>query len=163
MIPIICFIGHHNSGKTTLIRKVAKEFESRGRRVAVIKSTKHDVKIRDAPGTDTYLYSQDGIESVALVTPENLYLFQKNTHEPLRKLAERLFPGAELIIAEGFKGSPDVPKIEVTRSGITEGPLRDRIKGVVAVVSDLPAPDQKVFDFPQVNELVDFIEKILGL
>ena len=163
MKPVIGFIGHHNSGKTTLIRKVLKELDSRGHRVAVIKSTKHDIKDLDTHGTDTYLYSNDGTESVALVTPNRMYLFQNNTNEPLKRLAERLFPHAGLVVAEGFKHAPDIPKIEVVRTDISEGPLRDKIKGVKAVVSDRPIEGETVFNFSQISELADFIEKILDL
>jgi len=158
MIPILAFIGWHNSGKTTAIREVVRRLRDKGYKIAVIKSTKHRGLNLDSPGSDSYLYGKDGIESVALVCPDELILFQENTGENLRHLAFRLFPDADLVIAEGFKHASGIPKIEVTRADISKEPLRESVSDVRAVVSDYEVSFDKVFKISQIAELTDFIE-----
>ncbi|MEF3168636.1 MAG: molybdopterin-guanine dinucleotide biosynthesis protein B [Deltaproteobacteria bacterium] len=164
-VPILAFVGRHDSGKTTLIREVARELRSRGHRIAVIKSTKHDIPPSDTPGTDTGLFLEDGIGSVALVGPSTIRLVQENTREPLVELAARLFPGRDLVIAEGFKHCPDIPKIEVWRAGLRERPLFGSVPGVVAIVSDVAMEEGGIrcisrFD---VTAVVEFIEGFIRL
>lgn len=52
---IITISGVKNSGKTTLIEKLLKEFCADGLRVAVLKHDGHDFTC-DIPGTDTYRF-----------------------------------------------------------------------------------------------------------
>ena len=158
MTPILTFIGWHNSGKTTAIREVVRRLRDKGYKIAVIKSTKHRGLNLDSPGSDSYLYGKDGIESVALVCPDELILFQENTGENLRHLAFRLFPDADLVIGEGFKHASGIPKIEVTRADISKEPLRELVSDVRAVVSDYEVSFDKVFKISQLAELTDFIE-----
>ncbi len=158
MTPILTFIGWHNSGKTTAIREVVRRLRDKGYKIAVIKSTKHRGLNLDSPGSDSYLYGKDGIESVALVCPDELILFQENTGENLRHLAFRLFPDADLVIGEGFKHASGIPKIEVTRADISKEPLRESVSDVRAVVSDYEVSFDKVFKISQIAELTDFIE-----
>ena len=158
MIPTLTFIGWHNSGKTTVIREVTRRLRDRGYKIAVIKSTKHRGLNLDSPGSDSCLYRKDGIESVALVCPDDLILFQDNSGENLRHLAFRLFPDADLVIGEGFKHASGIPKIEVTRADASKEPLRESVYDVRAVVSDYKVSFDKVFKISQYTELTDFIE-----
>jgi len=158
MTPILTFIGWHNSGKTSLIREVVRRLRDRGYKIAVIKSTKHRGLNLDSPGSDSCLYGKDGIESVALICPDDLILFQENTGEDLKHLAFRLFPDVDLVIGEGFKHASGIPKIEVTRADESKEPLRESISDVRAVVSDYEVSFDKVFKISQVAELTDFIE-----
>lgn len=158
MIPILAFIGWHNSGKTTVIREVVRRLRDRGYKIAVIKSTKHRGLNLDSTGSDSYLYGKDGIESVALICPDDLILFQENTGEDLKHLAFRLFPDVDLVIGEGFKHASGIPKIEVTRADESKEPLRESVSNVMAVVSDNEISFDKVFKINQVTELTDFIE-----
>jgi molybdopterin-guanine dinucleotide biosynthesis protein B len=158
MTPILTFIGWHNSGKTTAIREVVRRLRDKGYKIAVIKSTKHGGLNLDSPGSDSYLYGKDGIESVALVCPDELILFQENTGENLKHLAFRLFPDVDLVIGEGFKHASGIPKIEVTRADESKEPLRESVSDVRAVVSDYEVSFDKVFKISQIAELTDFIE-----
>jgi molybdopterin-guanine dinucleotide biosynthesis protein B len=158
MTPILTFIGWHNSGKTTAIREVVRRLRDKGYKIAVIKSTKHKGLNLDSPGSDSYLYGKDGIESVALVCSDDLILFQENTGENLRHLVFRLFPNADLVIGEGFKHASGIPKIEVTRADTSKEPLRESVSDVRAVVSDYEVSFDKVFKISQLAELTDFIE-----
>jgi len=158
MTPILTFIGWHNSGKTTVIREVVRRLRDRGYKIAVIKSTKHRGLNLDSPGSDSYLYGKDGIESVALICPDELILFQENTGENLKHLAFRLFPDADLVIGEGFKHASGIPKIEVTRADESKEPLRESVSDVRAVVSDYEVSFDKIFKTSRIAELTDFIE-----
>ncbi len=158
MTPILTFIGWHNSGKTTVIREVVRRLRDRGYKIAVIKSTKHKGLNLDSPGSDSYLYGKDGIESVALICPDELILFQENTGENLKHLAFRLFPDADLVIGEGFKHASGIPKIEVTRADASKEPLRESVSDVRAVVSDYEISFDKVYKISRIAELTDFIE-----
>ncbi len=156
MIPILAFIGWHNVGKTYIIRKVAQSLRDRGYRIAIIKSTEHTGLDLDSPGSDSYLYKRDSIESVALLCPDELILFQKNTRKQLEYLVFHLFPDADLVICEGLKHVSGVPKIEVTRA--TEEPLYNMVDNVVAIVSDHDVPFDRVFKPEEITGLADFIE-----
>jgi molybdopterin-guanine dinucleotide biosynthesis protein B len=158
MIPILTFIGWHNSGKTTVIREVVRILRDRGYKISVIKSTKHRGLDLDSPGSDSDLYRKDGIESVALVCPDELILFQDNTGENLKYLAFRFFPDADLVIGEGFKHTSGIPKIEITRADVSKEPLRELTSDVKAVVSDYEISFDKVFKISQIAKLADFIE-----
>jgi molybdopterin-guanine dinucleotide biosynthesis protein B len=158
MTPILTFIGWHNSGKTTVIREVVRRLRDRGYKIAVIKSTKHRGLNFDSPGSDSYLYGKDGIESVALICPDELILFQENTGEDLKHLAFRLFPDADLVIGEGFKHVSGISKIEVTRADESKEPLRESVSDVRAVVSDYEVSFDRVFKTSRIAELTDFIE-----
>ena len=53
MVPVVSFIGRHNSGKTTILEKVVSYFCAQGYRIGVIKHSSHDFTI-DVPDTDSY-------------------------------------------------------------------------------------------------------------
>jgi molybdopterin-guanine dinucleotide biosynthesis adapter protein len=157
MPPVISFIGWHNSGKTTLARQVVARLKSKGYIVAVIKSTKESGILFDSPSTDTGLYKAAGADGVALLAPDQLIVQSKPPLLDLPTLARRLFPEADIVIAEGFKHA-DVPKIEVRRDD--DAPLlRDLVAGVIAVATDLPMKDEDrlCFRLDQIREIADLI------
>ena len=159
MAPLISFVGYHNSGKTTFARKVIGELKKKGYRVGVIKST-HHTDIEESPkGKDTQLYISDGVESVALITPEKVYFEGKIDNNP-EYIAFKLFEDFDLVVCEGFKKSP-LPKIEVARKEISDKTLFERgeIENVIAVVSDFPVKGIKNFSFEQSREVAELIEE----
>jgi molybdopterin-guanine dinucleotide biosynthesis protein B len=156
MPPVISFIGWHNSGKTTLARQVVAHLKGKGYIVAVIKSTKDTGIMFDQPHTDTALYKAAGADSVALLAPDQLIVQSKPPGLDLLALTQRLFPEADIVIAEGFKHAADMPKIEVRREGDTPL-LRDQVTGVVAVATDLPLADGPSFRLDQSREIADWI------
>ena len=158
--PVFSFIGWHNSGKTTLARQVLTHLKSKGYTVGVIKSTKECGIVVDAPHTDTALYKAAGADGVALLAPDQLIVQLQPTKVDLHALALRLFPEADLVLAEGFKHAVDVPKIEVRRDPASPL-LRDQVPGVVAVATDLPLAGGMRFRLHQSREIADFIERYL--
>ncbi len=163
MPKVLTFIGYHNSGKTTLIRNIMKELKGRGYSVAVMKSTKHELEPFEKQGSDTDLYRKDGIDRIAIVTPSFCTATSPRAEKGLAALALSLFPDVDLVLCEGFKSATDVKKIEVARSSVSKDLLKDRIRGVVAVVSDFDVEGVRNFRFDQVSSLCDFMEESLQL
>jgi len=161
MIPVISFIGWHNSGKTTLASKVVTHLKERGYRVAVIKATKETGIAFDTPNTDTARHRQAGADTVLLVAPDQMAMTCVRPEKPLPlvELARRYCFDVDIVIGEGFKGAEGVPKIEVRREA--EQPLLCRqVSGVVAVATDLAFPDEPgvaLFSLDQGEEIAAFI------
>lgn len=159
MPPVVSFVGWHNSGKTTLTRKVVTLLKAKGYKVAVIKSTKETGIIVDQPGTDTDLYKKSGADAIALLAPDQLIIQRNPLAMELLQLAQMLFPEVDIVIAEGFKHAAQVPKIEVRRD--PDAPLLwKQVDGVIAVASNLPHEGIQTFLLDQGREVADFIEKV---
>jgi len=158
MPPVVSFVGWHNSGKTTLTRKVVSHLKAKGYKVAVIKSTKETGIIVDQPGTDTDLYKKSGADAIALLAPDQLIIQRKPTAMELVQLAQILFPEVDIVIAEGFKHAQGVAKIEVRRD--PEAPLLwQQVSGVIALATDFPEDGLQTFPIDQCHEVADFIEE----
>lgn len=160
MIPAITFIGWHNSGKTTLATTVVTCLKQRGYRVAVIKATKEQGIVFDAPGTDTARHRQAGADTVLLVAPDQVTMVGNRTDKSLVELAHLYCVDVDIVIGEGFKGAAGVPKIEVRRE--TDQPLLCRqVTGVVAMATNLAFPEEPglaLFRLDQGREIAEFIE-----
>lgn len=153
LIPVIAFVGHSRSGKTTLLEKLIRELTRRGYRVAAIKHTAHPIE-PDAPGKDTYRFAQAGAVQVILATP--------GTRLPEALAGAR---DVDLVLVEGYKQA-DVPKVEVHWSGGAEEHESGRElvcaadERLIAIVSDrrfdVAVPQ---FDMHDVVRLADWIEK----
>ncbi len=158
MIPVVTFVGWHNSGKTTFVRKVIRELMDRGYRVAVFKSSKHASIQFDRPGKDTYNYRKDGADPVLFLSPDQLALFSGNNGESILGLAFHHCPHADIVICEGFKHANGIPKIEIKRDDLPDKPLEEEIKGVVAVVTDTDPNREGHFGYDDYVGVADFIE-----
>jgi molybdopterin-guanine dinucleotide biosynthesis protein B len=159
MPPILTFIGWHNSGKTTLAGQVVSHLKKRGYSIAVVKSTKETGLVLDRAGTDSFTYHRAGADAVTLVAPDQMVMQTENSVKQLSTLALRFFADMDLVVGEGFKDERQVAKIEVTR-GDTEL-LRDRVTGVIAVVTDRTISGDYIFRLDESREIADFIEKRL--
>ncbi len=156
MPEVITFIGWHDSGKTTLLSKVIKRLKGRGWKVCVIKSSSHKGIEFDTPNTDTGRFRDAGAEAIALAAPDQLVIMKPNDRMPLRALAQRFFPFADIVLGEGFKEASGVDKVEVA---IRRPPsLYREVSGVTAVVTQEDVPGTKVFRPDEDFELADFIE-----
>ncbi len=157
MVPIVTFIGWHDSGKTTLASQVVSHLKERGYRVAVIKSSEHQGVVFDTPGTDTDKHRQAGADSVIFVAPDQLVLMTENRGYPLTTLAHRFFSDVDIVIGEGFKQASRVPKIEVLRG--TSKRLSKQVHGVIATATDQEIAGNYIFRLSESKEITDFIEK----
>jgi len=157
MTAIVSFIGWHDSGKTTLAATVVTHLKEMGYRVAVIKSSSVTNIPFDTPDTDTFKHRQAGADAVMLVAPDQMVLQTDNKDLSLVTLAHRYFPDVDIVIAEGFKHSRHIAKIEVTRN--PEQKLRQEVHGVIAVATDLDITADYVFRLDEGPEIAHFLEK----
>jgi len=154
MPPVICVVGHSNSGKTTLVEKLLAELKSRGYRVA---TAKHAQEVQlDRPGSDTWRQMGSGGEVVVL-PPEGITALIKPVAASLDEVVRTIGEDFDIILAEGFKGSA-APKIEVQRK--ETGPLLSDLKGLFAVVSDEQVETKaRKFPWGDVEGLADLVEE----
>jgi molybdopterin-guanine dinucleotide biosynthesis protein B len=137
VIPIISIIGKSNSGKTTLIEKLVPELTGRGYRVATVKHDVHGFDI-DHEGKDSWRHRKAGANLTIISSPRQLALIRDMDHDaPLDDIRDRFIDDVDIIIAEGYKGS-SMPKVEIFRSDLHDGPLCSGEDNLVAMVSDKP-------------------------
>ena len=113
----IAFTGPSNSGKTTLIIKIAQKLmDEHKKEVAIIKHDPGDKAQFDVEGKDSYKFSQTGAE-VIVASPTRTTLFSKRTRE-LEDMV-KLFGDFDYLLVEGLKDLP-LPRISVFREKIDE-------------------------------------------
>jgi molybdopterin-guanine dinucleotide biosynthesis protein B len=160
MVPVIAIVGKSGSGKTVIMEKLIAEFKARGYRVGAIKHAHQMVEL-DAPGKDTWRYSQAGSDAAVVSSPSRITIFKSFDREPsLEETALLLGDGYDLILAEGFKKSR-VPKIEVCAT-INAAEMVCAEAELAAVISDdaLPLKIPR-FGREQVKDIAAFIEQEL--
>jgi len=160
VIPILSIVGRSNSGKTTLLEKLIRELTRRGRRVGTIKHHFHGPIEVDVPGKDSWRHKQAGALTVALFSPDAMFILGDIAGEwTLEAIAHQALFEVDLILTEGFKSGP-MPKIEVNRTAQELPLLCGPADHLVAVVTDreLPLPVPR-FDLDAVGSLADFIEQ----
>ncbi|CZE49286.1 molybdopterin-guanine dinucleotide biosynthesis protein B [Campylobacter geochelonis] len=115
----IAFSGPSNTGKTTLILKVAKKFIDDGLKVVIIKHDPSDKAKFDVEGKDSYKFSQIGAD-VVVASPTRTTYFSKE----MKSLAQMVDMVGEfdLLIVEGLKTLP-LPRISLFREHIDESYL----------------------------------------
>ncbi len=163
--PLIGIAGWSNSGKTTLIEKLAAYFSERGVRVATIKHTHHKFDI-DRPDSDTARHRRAGAAETAIVSGSRVAVIEEidARGEPsLDEIAQRLRP-ADIIFVEGYK-SAAIPKIEVRRAAVAAERLlaaSDPLIIGVAADYELDGHGKPVFDLNDVAGIASLIEETCG-
>jgi len=111
----VAFTGPSNSGKTTLITKVAKILLKK-HRVAIIKNDPKDKASFDTVGKDSYKFSQTGAETVVVSPTRTTYFSQKS-----RSLDEliTMLGAFDILLVEGLKTLP-LPRIAIFRDAIDD-------------------------------------------
>jgi molybdopterin-guanine dinucleotide biosynthesis protein B len=158
MIPVISFIGRHNSGKTTVLEKVIRGLKEKGYKIAVIKHHKGDFEL-DIKGKDTWRLGQAGSDVVVISAPEKTAVIRKTQKElTLDQIKEMVSQGMDIVISEGYKFD-NKPKIEVFRSEVSDKILTDE-KDLVALVTDRNFDiDVPQFSLDDAEGIVEFIVK----
>lgn len=153
MKQIICFVGRHDTGKTTFLTRVIPILKKAGYRVAVIKHAHHALQIQDSEDSGRLFTA--GADLMMAVSPDTTLLYQRQEEPELSVILARLPDEIELVILEGYKDS-DYPKIEVLRQETGREPLG--LKHTIAYVSDFSLEtDLPVFTFEQAREISAFI------
>lgn len=112
----VAFTGPSNSGKTTLITKIATALIKSGNRVCIIKNDPKDKAVFDIEGKDSYLFSQTGAE-VVVTSPTRTTYFSQSQKE-LDEIIS-IFGDFDFLLVEGLKTLP-LPRISIFRNGIDE-------------------------------------------
>lgn len=134
--PVVSFVAPSGTGKTTLIEGLIRVFVTRGLRVGVVKHDAHRVEL-DKPGKDSWRFRRAGAFRVALVGDEQLAVFSGlDGPVPVLGVVARAFPGADLVLTEGFRRS-SLPMIRVHRSAVDD-PSWEPPAAPIAWISDAP-------------------------
>jgi molybdopterin-guanine dinucleotide biosynthesis protein B len=123
--PLLSITGKKNSGKTTLVVRLADALTRRGVRVMSIKHGSHTFNM-DPVNTDTYRHYHEGqAERVAMISPDKFALVMR-LEQPLtpQEVATQYMGDADLVLCEGFKAT-ELPKVEVFRRAAHDAPLYD--------------------------------------
>lgn len=170
MTAVCAVCGVKNSGKTTLIEKLIREYAARGVRTAVIKHDGHDFTC-DVPGTDSSRFYEAGAYGTAVFSDNRIFVHRLEINRQpdsekweKEKITEfvSLFPDAEVILIEGLKNS-SLPKIEIVRKGISDVPVSNP-EGRFLIVTDFE-PDhfgEKVIGLEQISEIAELIYPLDG-
>ncbi len=157
MIPIVCFVGRTNAGKTSVLEKVIADFKSRGYRLAVVKHDVHGFEL-DREGKDSWKLKQAGATEVILSSPSKVGIIRDvESDTPLDEIRARYVGQVDLIIAEGYKRDSH-PKVEVSREEVSRELLCGPDDNLIAVISDYAvATDAACFGLDETSKLVDFL------
>ena len=189
MPKIICFSGKSNSGKTTLICKVAVMLREMGLSVSIIK---HDPKNKaefDTQGKehnkDSFKFSQVA-QRVAVISPQKSTILSNNTKNPTTdshstqdntfgdiseyELGEfqkiiHFFDDCDIVLIEGLKHLP-YPRIVVFREQIDKDyiPYANAFGLSADIINNKQQmeilPNLPIFDIDNPKEMVDFIIKL---
>ena len=98
-IPVACFIGWSNTGKTGFIEACAAELTARGVTVGAAKCVHHGRSF-NLPGKDSSRFLQAGAES-ALVSEAETVVSIPTPADWDRPFLARLFPAARAVLVEG--------------------------------------------------------------
>jgi molybdopterin-guanine dinucleotide biosynthesis adapter protein len=155
-VPIVCFVGRSNSGKTTFIERVIPELVRAGYKVATVKHAGHGFDL-DTEGKDSWRHKQAGASSVVILSKGSMAMFADVSDQvSVEDVRDRFLDGSyDLILAEGWKNE-GFPKIVIIREQVGEIPIST--EGLLAVVSDkqvnLNVPVFDLNDVPAVASLI---------
>lgn len=160
MIPVISFVGRHNSGKTTILRGVVNHLSAAGLKVACIKHAHHRLDIE--PVKDAEILFQAGADYVLASSPGVSVQYRRNEQEAsLQELIAAVPQSMDIIIVEGFKQEA-LDKIEVIRQEIDPEPML--LPQTIALVADSDRnSDLPFFRQDQIQEIAVFILQICNL
>lgn len=143
---VFCVCGIKNSGKTRMVLSLLSEAQSKGYKCAVVKRDGHD-SFSDAPGTDTFKFSEAGALGTAVFSDKRFMLCApeidgKTKTAAAQELVQGLTarcPSLDFVIIEGLKDSA-LPKIEVLRREVSERPSCNQ-ENLICLASDFTLDD----------------------
>ncbi|WP_457743983.1 molybdopterin-guanine dinucleotide biosynthesis protein B [Sulfurimonas sp.] len=154
----VAFTGPSNSGKTTLILKVARKLiHDHKLEVAIIKHDPKDKARFDVEGKDSYKFSDTGAEVIVTSPSRTTYFSQK--HAELDEMI-RLFNKFDILLVEGLKNLP-LPRISVFRNSIDKEyfPYMNALAVDESVMlNDYEIPSNvSVLDLNSIDEIISWI------
>lgn len=160
---LIHIVGSQNSGKTTLIVDLLKEFKKRNLQIGTLKHSRRAHEL-DQPGKDSFLHREAGGNPAAIVTANQMavYLPRDENVNLIDKLAP-FFSDTDLILIEGYIDGPG-KKIEVWREVVGNPPLVLEREDIEAVVTnDTIKATLPILSRADVKGIADYICTIAGI
>jgi molybdopterin-guanine dinucleotide biosynthesis protein B len=159
MKKVVAFTGPSNSGKTTLIEKLALNLRGRDRRVVIIKHDPKDKAVLDQEGKDSYKFFHTDSD-VAIISPKRTTLFFHKSYS-VDEVIE-MFGDFDLLMVEGLKHLK-LPRVAVFRGKIDESYFSE----VLAIAIDDSIDLEKesipknidILDLNSIDEMIEWIER----
>lgn len=163
MLPIVCFVGASDCGKTTLIENIIPILNKKGFKVATVKNDIHGFDV-DREGKDTYRHKKAGAHSVIISGPDTFAMISEGNAQ--MNLDDYLFlisSKVDIVLTEGFKSSKK-PKIELFLKGVSSEIMCSNDPHLVAVATNDPESvksltERPVIDLNNYDEIAEFIQK----
>ena len=156
----VAFTGPSNSGKTTLILKVARKLINEHKlEVAIIKHDPKDKASFDVVGKDSYKFSDTGAEVIVTSDSRTTYFSKKRSE--LDDMI-RLFDNFDVLLVEGLKSLP-LPRISIFRDSMDSDyfPFMDAVaidESIDIAKYELPE-EVNILDLNDPDEIISWIFK----
>ena len=156
MRKAVAFTGPSNSGKTTLIEKIAKRLIS-SYKIAIIKNDPGNKAQFDKEGKDSYKFFATGAEVV--VTSPTRTTYFSHRQKSLDEIVE-MVRDFDILLVEGLKYLP-LPRIGIFRGEIDESYFRYvKAVGVDDTVDKNKIPSNiEVLDLNNTDEIIEWVLK----
>ncbi|BAJ00086.1 bifunctional molybdopterin-guanine dinucleotide biosynthesis adaptor protein MobB/molybdopterin molybdotransferase MoeA [Shewanella violacea] len=165
-IPILGFCAYSGTGKTTLLKKLIPELNSRSVRLAVIKHAHHNFDV-DVPGKDSFEMRKAGARQVLVASHVRWALMTEHAVEgdpQLPHLLQQIEQDkVDIVLVEGFK-KLELPKIELHRAAHGKPLLHTQDENIQAIAccDDTQVPNGlHRLDINDVSQIADFVIKYI--
>ncbi len=157
--PLICIVGHSNTGKTTFLEKLIAEFKRRGYRVGAVKHHHGEFEI-DHPGKDSWRFARAGADAVCISAPQKAAVIRRVERELALEDIISLLNGVDIVLAEGYK-STNRPRIEVLAPQGEPVSSQENLICLVGRPAGRPGrPNVPCFDSEDASGVVSLLEKL---
>ncbi len=154
----VAFTGPSNSGKTTLIVKIAEKLIL-NHEIAIVKHDPKDKARFDTEGKDSYKFTQTGAHTVVVSDNKTTYFSPKS--KTIDEIVD-MVKDFDYLLVEGLKTLP-LPRIAIFREKIDESylPYSEAIAIDESVdISAYEIPDRiSVLDLNDTDAIIAWIEK----
>ena len=153
----VAFTGPSNSGKTTLVEKIAKILIAH-QKVAIIKNDPKDKAQFDVEGKDSYKFSQTGAE-VVITSPTRTTYFsqQEKSLDDIVSMIHHF----DILLVEGLKTLP-LPRIAIFRNKIDESYFACSeaiaIDDTIDINKYTIPKDITILDLNNIDQIIEWIE-----
>ena len=155
------FTGWSNSGKTTLITRLIKEFKRKNKTVMVVKNAPHKYHL-EPESKDTFRFLEAGSAEVYLVSKKEVLNMRKiEEDKEIFDVIESKLNDFDILLLEGLYRD-DIPVIEVFDSKKNDQ-LRFSLGNLSAVVADRGITKEiPCFNINDIKGILKFMEDYCG-